>query len=237
MHEELLAKRSHQIRGMFGRIAHRYDLLNRTLSLGQDVLWRRRLARRLRQASAQKVVDVCTGTGDVALGLPGGTEALASDFCLPMLVRARNKGRALGRTLQVFAADALRLPLPDGCADAVTVAFGIRNFEDLQAGLRELVRILRPGGLLLVLEFSQPQGPLAPLLRWWVRIVPPLVGRLISGDREAYSYLPQSVATFPGQAELCAMLRSMGLDRVRAENLTGGVATLYEGTRPGGTNR
>ncbi len=215
---------------MFGRIAHRYDLLNRLLSLGRDRAWRQRVARRLGEARAGLVLDVCTGTGDVALALGDGV--VGSDFCLPMLSLARRKAASARRPLPLFAADALRLPLPDRVADAVTVAFGVRNFERLEDGIGELYRVLRPGGLLLVLEFSRPSGPLGPLLGWWAGAVPPRVGRLISGDREAYSYLPASVGEFPDTAAFCGTLSAAGLEAVYARRLTGGVATLYEGTRP-----
>ncbi len=217
---------------MFGRIAHRYDLLNRVLSLGRDVAWRRRLARAVEEAGAGRVLDVCTGTGDVALSLPQDLGVFGTDFCLPMLARARAKARERGRGIPLFAADALALPLREASVDAVTVAFGVRNFEDLGAGLRELVRVLRPGGHLLVLEFSRPRGPLAPVLGWWSRNVPPRVGRWLSGDPEAYSYLPASVSTFPALGEMVELLESAGLVEVRGEPLTGGVAALYGGRRP-----
>lgn len=216
---------------MFGRIAHRYDLLNRLLSVGRDRAWRRRLARRLAESSPGLVVDVCTGTGDVALALGG--PVIGSDFCLPMLALARRKASAGRRRLPLFAADALRLPLADRTVDAVTVAFGVRNFESLRDGLGELLRVLRPGGLLLVLEFSRPGGPLGPLVGWWSARVPPRFGRLLSGDSEAYSYLPASVGAFPDSEEFCTILGEVGLERVRATRLTAGVVTMYEGVRPG----
>ncbi len=216
---------------MFGRIAHRYDLLNRVLSLGQDVSWRRRLADRLAAARPARVLDVCTGTGDVALALDAGPSLLGVDFSVPMLSRARSKAAGAESALRLAAADALQLPLGDAAVDAVTVAFGVRNFENLERGLSELVRVLRPGGLLLVLEFSHPGGVLAPLLGWWVRTVPPRVGRWISGDPEAYSYLPTSVGAFVDADELCAILGRLGLDHVSAVAMTGGVCTLYEATR------
>ena len=230
MRRELLAKQSIEIRGMFGRIAHRYDLLNRTLSLGRDIGWRRAVAERLAALDPSLVLDICTGTGDLALEI--GDRAVGGDFCLPMLELARAKADRLGRRLPLFAADALRLPFADGAADAVTVAFGVRNFADLETGLHELVRVLRPGGVLLVLEFSRPRGALAPLLAWWVRQVPPRVGRLRSGDTEAYSYLPASVSTFPEGRAMQGMLEAAGLVDVATRTLTGGVASLYEGVRP-----
>lgn len=232
MREELLSKRAGEIRGMFGRIAHRYDLLNRVLSLGQDVLWRRALSRAVAASGARRVLDVCTGTADVALALPEGVEVLGTDFCLPMLARGQVKGRERGRRLPLFAGDALALPVAGASFDAVTVAFGVRNFEDLAAGLAELIRVLRPGGVLFILEFSQPRGPLAPLLGWWARNVPPRVGRWLSGDPEAYSYLPASVSTFPSLERMTGVLRELGLEEVRGLPLTGGVAALYGGRRP-----
>ena len=214
---------------MFGRIAHRYDLLNRTLSLGRDVGWRRVVARRVAAIDPSLVLDVCTGTGDLALAVGG--QVVGADFCLPMLVRARRKAGRMQRSLPLCAADALRLPVRDGVVDVVTVAFGIRNFADLEVGLRELVRVLKPGGTLLVLEFSRPRGPLAPVLGWWVRTVPPRVGRWLSGDPEAYDYLPASVSTFPEGATMCRGLEDVGLMDVTVRPLMGGVASLYEGVR------
>jgi demethylmenaquinone methyltransferase/2-methoxy-6-polyprenyl-1,4-benzoquinol methylase len=215
---------------MFGRIAGRYDLLNRVLSLGLDRRWRHRLAIRLEELGATTVLDVCTGTGDVALSFDPSLETVGSDFCLPMLACAKRKARERGRRLPLLAADALQLPVRADSMDAVTVAFGVRNFERLEQGLAEMVRVLRPRGRLIILEFSRPRGMFGPVTRWWVRNVPPRVGRWISGDPEAYSYLPDSVEAFPEGAALCAVLENVGLEEVVARPLTGGVATLYEGT-------
>jgi demethylmenaquinone methyltransferase/2-methoxy-6-polyprenyl-1,4-benzoquinol methylase len=217
---------------MFGRIAHRYDLLNRVLSLGQDVRWRRLLARRVAERGPDTVLDVCSGTGDVALGLVAGPTIIGADFSLPMLTHARRKAVHRRRRLALTAADALNLPLADGAVDVVTVAFGVRNFENLEDGLRELTRVLRPGGALFVLEFSHPRGVLGPLLGWWVRTVPPRVGRVISGDVEAYAYLPASVSAFADRDTMCGLLGELGLEEVEAHPLTGGVCTLYRGVRP-----
>lgn len=235
MREKLQAKESREIQGMFGRIAHRYDLLNRLLSLGRDQAWRRLLAKRVAKVGPELVIDVCTGTADVALSFADGkqkpTSVLGTDFCLPMLARARRKIAAQGRNLPIFAADALQLPMPTGLADVVSVAFGVRNFEDLDRGLGELVRILRPGGILFILEFSRPTGPLAPLMRWWEATVPPRLGKWISGDPEAYAYLPDSVARFPSGEKMLARLEAAGLSRTQFRRLTGGVASLYEGVK------
>jgi len=231
MREQLLARRADDIRGMFARIAHRYDLLNRLLSLGADVRWRRLLARRVAASRPERLLDVCTGTADVALACAGRAGAVGCDFCLPMLARARPKIARSGSDVTLAAADALALPFADGVFGAVTVAFGVRNFERLDRGLAELVRVTAPGGVVLVLEFSRPSGPLGPVLRAWTRLVPPVVGRLVSGDRSAYAYLPASVERFPSGEAMCARLEAAGLGRVRATRLTGGVATLYEGVR------
>jgi demethylmenaquinone methyltransferase/2-methoxy-6-polyprenyl-1,4-benzoquinol methylase len=148
-----------------------------------------------------------------------------------MLVQARAKTVLRGRKLSFCVGDALRLPIPDASVDAVTVAFGVRNFADLDLGLAGLARVLRPGGALLVLEFSRPRGPLAPVLSWWVRSVPPRIGRWLSGDSEAYSYLPASVSSFPEGDEMCRALENAGFENIEVLRLTAGVASLYEGKR------
>lgn len=231
MREELRSKRAGEIRRMFGRIAHRYDLLNRLLSLGQDLRWRRLVAERVAAVEPRLVVDVCTGTGDLALGYRPAECIVGCDFSLPMLARAWAKTAGSAAAPRWFAADALRLPLSDASADVVSVAFGIRNFEDLTAGLGELARVLRPGGRALVLEFATPRGAFGPLLRWWVRWVPPLVGRAVSGDDEAYRYLTMSVQSFPDPARICALMRDVGFVEIDVTPLTGGVSVLYDARR------
>jgi demethylmenaquinone methyltransferase/2-methoxy-6-polyprenyl-1,4-benzoquinol methylase len=222
---------------MFDRISPRYDLLNRILSLGLDRRWRRCLAARVERAAPGRVLDLCAGTGDVALGLPVEPQLTACDFSLAMLALASQKARAAGRALGLVAGDALAQPLRSESVDLVTIAFGVRNFESLDRGLAEITRVLRPAGRLLILEFSRPRGPLAPFLGWWMGVVPPIVGRLVSGDSEAYSYLPASMAGFPQGRELCAVLAAHGLSSVSAQPLSGGVVTLYEGIKgDGGTN-
>jgi len=183
------------------------------------------------------VLDVCTGTGDLALEFSAVPTTYGSDFCLPMLLRARSKAETRRRHLPLFAADALQLPLPDDCVDVATVAFGIRNFEELGTGLQELARVLRPGGTLLVLEFSHPRGPFASVLRWWMRHIPPRVGGIVSRDREAYGYLSASAASFPDGAELSDRLCEAGVSPRRMRRLTGGVATLYESVKQGPANQ
>lgn len=232
MRRELLEKRSSEIQRMFGRIAHRYDLLNRVLSLGQDVRWRRLVALRVAAVEPERVLDVCSGTGDIALGLEPGPIIIGADFSLPMLSLARAKASERNRALQLSVADALALPMADASVDVVTVAFGVRNFEDLEHGLGELIRVLRPGGTLLVLEFSHPRGLFGPFLGWWVRTIPPRIGRVVSGDPEAYRYLPASVGAFADADTMCRILGDLSLEDVTAKPLTGGVCTLYQGVRP-----
>ena len=230
MRQELLSKQSSEIRGMFGRIAHRYDLLNRVLSLGRDVSWRKTVAQRVAAAHPERVLDVCTGTGDLALAIHG-TIVFGADFCLPMLREAQAKGSSVERPVPLCAADALCLPIADASIDVLTVAFGVRNFADLDVGLAELARVIRPGGELMILEFSRPRGPMAPVLGWWMRNVPPRVGRFVSGDPEAYTYLPASVSSFPDGGEMCRVMEGAGLSDVEVLRLTGGVASLYQGRR------
>ena len=148
-----------------------------------------------------------------------------------MLREAQTKGSSSQRSFPLCAADALCLPIADASVDVVTVAFGVRNFADLDVGLSELVRVIRPGGELLILEFSRPRGPLAPVLGWWMRNVPPRVGRFVSGDPEAYTYLPASVSNFAEGREMCRAMEAAGLSDVEALRLTCGVASLYQGRR------
>lgn len=232
MPEGLLAKRAGAIRGMFERIAPRYDLLNHLLSLGQDVRWRRRAASRVVAASPDRVLDACTGTGDLALACADAGAVYGCDFALPMLARARLKARRRGRRLPLFAADVLRLPLADGCVGVATVSFGVRNLASLERGLEELARVLEGGGKLVVLEFSEPRGRLAPLFRWWVHRVLPAAGGLMSGDRAAYRYLPRSVAEFPVPAEVVAALARVGVQPLAPRRLSAGLVTLYEAVKP-----
>jgi demethylmenaquinone methyltransferase/2-methoxy-6-polyprenyl-1,4-benzoquinol methylase len=221
------------VRGMFARVARRYDLANHLLSFNIDRLWRARTVRRVRpilERSGARVLDICCGTGDLTLALARECRApvFGSDFCHPMLVAARGKGAA-----GLFEADALRLPLRDASLDLVTVAFGFRNLANYGAGLAEMRRVLRPNGMAAILEFSEPPNPVfAALYHFYSRRILPLIGGALSGSRDAYTYLPESVRKFPSPEELADQMRRGGFEEVRYERFTGGIATLHLGVTP-----
>lgn len=245
------AAHANAVRAMFARIAGAYDFMNHLLSLNLDRRWRRRLAARL-DADAWEVLDACAGTGDLALAClraGKGRLLLVSDFCPEMLARGRGKalggpfreaGSGIERASALLAADAQRLPLPDASVDAVVVAFGVRNLADVRAGVGEMVRVLRPGGQLLVLEFFRAapgatgpaRGPAAPV-RAWLRATLPLLGRLLARDGAAYGYLPASMGRFLSVPEFCGVLAEAGLTDVVVERQTLGIAHLVAARRAG----
>lgn len=222
---------------MFDAIAPRYDLLNHLLSAGIDRRWRERAITSLSLADAERLLDVCTGTADVALEARRQhprTRIVGVDFAGAMLEIGVRKVRAAGHRegIALVRGDAMRLPVADGSVDAVTMAFGIRNVQHAETACGELVRVLRPRGRIAILEFSVPRVPgLASLYLWYFRRVLPFLGRAISGHGAAYSYLPASVATFPPPAELAAMLVRAGFADVRAVPLTLGIVYLYLGRK------
>lgn len=240
-HTELLsdpADKARSVRRMFGEIAGRYDFLNHLLTLNIDRGWRRRAVDRLLEdrPSDGRYLDACAGTMDLAVEVAGrdgfGGLVVASDFARPMLEAGRAK--VAGLPVVEACGDALRLPHPDAAFDGAIVGFGVRNFADLDGGLRELARVVRPGGRVVILELSVPAW--APL-RWlyflyFTRILP-RIGRLVSGHRTAYSYLPASVREFPPPEDLAERLRSAGLVRVTYRRLLGGVAAIHEGVVTG----
>ena len=223
---------SRWVRAMFGRVAHRYDAANHVLSMNIDKLWRARTVAAVREDIRDpqaRVLDLCCGTGDLMMALEKarGAAVMGSDFCHPMLLGAAKKS---SRT-PLFEADALQLPLSEGSLDVVTIAFGYRNFANYEAGLRELRRVTKPGGKLAILEFSQPPNrAFAQLYNWYSRRILPLVGGMLTGNRDAYSYLPESVRKFPGAEELAAMMRRAGFTDVRFERMTCGIVALHTGT-------
>ncbi|HWR49517.1 MAG TPA: bifunctional demethylmenaquinone methyltransferase/2-methoxy-6-polyprenyl-1,4-benzoquinol methylase UbiE [Bryobacteraceae bacterium] len=223
------------VRGMFGSVAHRYDLLNHLLSLNIDRHWRRRTVKLVRPVLLQpgaRVLDLCCGTGDllIALERAAGRPLLGGDFCHPMLVEAGRKLTAGSLRSSLIEADALTLPFPDASLDLITAAFGFRNLANYRKGLAELRRVLRPGGVAAILEFSQPRIPgFAAMYRLYSGRVLPFIGGLISGDRSAYTYLPESVRKFPGPEELARQMTEAGFSSVQFERMTGGVVALHIG--------
>jgi demethylmenaquinone methyltransferase/2-methoxy-6-polyprenyl-1,4-benzoquinol methylase len=226
-------KRSY-VRAMFTAIAPRYDLLNHLLSLNIDRRWRRQAVARLgwERMPDGRYLDLCAGTLDLAATLAGQPgfrgQVLGADFVLPMLVLGRNKAERV----RPVNADALELPFPDRSFDGATVGFGVRNLMDLDAGLREAARVLRPGGRFVILEFTTPKHqPLRGLYFFYFRKLLPLIGRLVSKHRDAYDYLPASVLAFPEPDALAAKLRAAGFDEVQYERLLGGICAIHVGTR------
>ena len=224
--DERLARDPAAIRAMFSEVAPRYDLLNRVLSLRQDVRWRRRLVGALTGAPAGPVLDLAAGTGDVALSVTD-RRVVGGDFSLGMLELAGRKARRLGRRVAWVAADALELPFRAASFGGVTIAFGVRNFADLPAGFREIGRVLMPGGLLAILELQRPRRRSVAGVMWlWNRLVVTPVGRMISHDGDAYHYLPASVDTFPDRLGVAEVLAGQGYTVLESRDLSGGIAAL-----------
>jgi demethylmenaquinone methyltransferase/2-methoxy-6-polyprenyl-1,4-benzoquinol methylase len=236
----LLDKRETRIRSMFNQIAPSYDLLNHLLSLNVDRYWRWRTTRLVPPRGTAPILDLCTGTGDLALAYDRAAEGrvpiIGADFCHEMLRRAEGKAsrrKALGH-IRFLEADAQQLPLPDDHFQISTVAFGLRNVTDTDKGISEMVRVTKAGGKVAILEFSTPRGWLfSRLYRFYFRQVLPIVGQTISRSKDnAYRYLPASVTEFPDGEELARRLRHHGLVDVMWHALTFGIATLYVGTKP-----
>jgi demethylmenaquinone methyltransferase/2-methoxy-6-polyprenyl-1,4-benzoquinol methylase len=228
-----------RVRRMFGEIAGRYDFLNHLLSLNVDRYWRWRTVRRVRPQGNAPILDLCTGTGDLALAYfragRGEQAILGADFCHEMLAIARKKAARAGAGDRVtfLEADAQKLPLPDEVFQIVCVAFGLRNVTDTDRGLKEMVRVCRPGGQVAVLEFSRPRWqPFRGIYGWYFRRVLPRIGQWLARNKhEAYRYLPASVAEFPDGEALAERMRAAGLREVTYQPLTLGIATLYVGRK------
>ncbi len=224
------------VRQMFGEIAHRYDFLNHFLSVSIDRRWRRlaagKVAEYLPEGNPGVCLDLCSGTGDLAIELHQRLHmpVVASDFCHPMLVRSVQKTRAL--PIRTVEADSMAVPFVDDSFTAVTVAFGLRNLEDPKRGLAEMRRVLKPGGVLVVLEFSRPVIPvMRQLFQFYFHRILPRIGAWISGQGSAYQYLPDSVSRFPAQKELAALMAQVGFRNVGYRNLSGGIAALHWGLK------
>lgn len=227
-HDEAERKRGRRVSRMFDRIAPTYDLLNHLLSANIDARWRRQAVAALRLTGQERVLDACTGTGDLAKALlDGGAGAVtASDFAPEMLKRAEAK---TGGRAALLVADTTQLPFASGSFDVATVGFGVRNLERLDQGLAELCRVLKPGGRLCVLEFSRPRNPLfRGAFNIYFMLILPLIGNLVSGGADnAYAYLPRSVLAFPGPEAFAERLRRAGFAQVQVQPLTLGIACIH----------
>jgi demethylmenaquinone methyltransferase/2-methoxy-6-polyprenyl-1,4-benzoquinol methylase len=244
------AAASEHIREMFGKVAPRYDLLNRLLSGRVDVYWRHVLVGSVREYLDKpdaQVLDLCCGTGDVIVALEKerdrriGSErsaTIGSDFSRPMLKAAHEKLERRGRAIRLIEADGLRFPAGDNSYDVITIAFGFRNFTNYRGGLDELLRLLKPGGCLAILECSQPPNRLwGPIFDWYFRNVLPKIGNAVSGAGEAYSYLQRSVERFFSPDELADEMKQAGFTTVRYQRLTGGISCLHLGYKRGESSR
>lgn len=234
-----LDKAPSRIAGMFDAIAARYDLLNMVLSLGLDRRWRRRAIASLHLTGTERVLDVCAGTADVAIGTalaqPGSHRVVGVDFAGAMLAKGREKIQAAGLSsrVQLVRGDAMHLPVADASVDALTIAFGIRNVQVTDAACREMLRVLKPGGRLAILEFGLPQAPgLRQLYAWYFLRVLPRIGSLVSRHGGAYSYLPASVGAFPWGQDFADLLTRAGFSSAASRPLTLGVVYLYTASRP-----
>ena len=230
--------KKNQVARMFDGIAHRYDFLNHFFSLGIDVLWRKSCIRILRNEQPEKLLDVATGTADFAIeavrmGLD--VHVTGVDISAGMLDVGREKIAARGWNdrIELIQGDSVALPFDDGSFDAFTVAFGVRNFEDLQGGLQDMLRVLKPGAMGLVLEFSKPKHfPIKQVFGLYFKHIMPTVGKWVSKDPAAYTYLPESVQAFPEGESFLDEMRKAGYVDVKAKSLTGGIATIYTGRKP-----
>jgi demethylmenaquinone methyltransferase/2-methoxy-6-polyprenyl-1,4-benzoquinol methylase len=230
------AGKAARVRAMFAEIAPRYDLLNHALSLNIDKRWRRfvvsKVADRLQHPQAL-ALDLCCGTGDLALELGRLVETCALDFCHPMLKIGLRKAGASAKAISILEGDALSAPFAGASFDVVTMAFGLRNLESVEGGLKEVLRLLKPRGRGAILEFSRPVLPVfRQLFQFYFMNILPRIGNAVSGSSFAYQYLPESVRQFPDQQRLAAMMRTVGFSCVTYYNLFGGVAALHLGDKP-----
>jgi demethylmenaquinone methyltransferase/2-methoxy-6-polyprenyl-1,4-benzoquinol methylase len=229
------AAKKPMVRAVFDSVARRYDVMNDLMSLGVHRAWKRIFVTALRPSPSRSLLDLAGGTGDISFGWlrGGGGPAICADINAAMLGVGRDRAAARGHLdLGFLVADAEALPLPNGCVDTVSMAFGLRNCTDKDAVLREAYRVLRPGGRFLCLEFSRLNiGVLQPAYDAWSFRVLPRVGRMVAGDADSYRYLAESIRVFPDQDRLVEMLRGAGFARVSVRNLSGGIAAIHAGWR------
>lgn len=225
-----------QVANMFNNIAHKYDFLNRSLSMGIDIIWRKKAIAQLKEIQPKIILDVATGTGDVALEAMSlnPDRIIGLDISTGMLELGREKiaKRNLSAKIDMVEGDSENLPFEDNKFDAVTVAFGVRNFENLLKGLKEINRVLRPGGKLVVLEFSQPKNfPIKQLYWFYFNNILPLFGKMLSKDDSAYTYLPESVKAFPDGQNFLDVMNQAGFKDSKAKTLTFGISSIYTGLK------
>ncbi|HEY8403629.1 MAG TPA: bifunctional demethylmenaquinone methyltransferase/2-methoxy-6-polyprenyl-1,4-benzoquinol methylase UbiE [Flavobacteriales bacterium] len=231
-------EKKEQVAEMFNNISHSYDFLNHFFSLGIDVLWRKKAMRILKKENPKRLLDVATGTGDFALEAVrmkvGAEKIIGVDISEGMLEVGRKKVAAknLSDIIELRIGDSENLPFEDNSFDAYTVAFGVRNFQNLEKGLTEMKRVLKPGSLGIVLEFSKPKAfPFKQLYFFYFRYIMPLIGRIVSKDQRAYTYLPESVKAFPSGDDFLAIMNKIGYKDTKRIPLTGGIATIYLGRK------
>lgn len=233
--EENLSKKD-QVAKMFNSISHRYDFLNHFLSLGIDKLWRKKSIKMLKGSNPKVILDVATGTGDFALEALSlnPDSVIGIDISEGMLNVGRKKIEKLKLThkVELQLADSENIPFEENKFDAITVGFGVRNFENLEKGIREIFRVLKPGGTLVVLEFSKPSRfPVKQLYNFYFKFVLPKIGNTVSSDKAAYTYLPESVAAFPDGRDFEAILRTIGFKKTTCKQLTFGISSIYTGQK------
>ena len=231
-YQDAEASKKAQVTEMFDNIAPKYDLLNHSLSMGIDILWRRKAVKMLGEYNPKTIVDIATGTGDFAVEASklNPNKIIGIDISPKMLEvgRAKMKKKGLDELIEMRVGDSEALDIDTGCIDAVTVGFGVRNFENLRKGLGEILRILRPGGAVAILEPSYPtRFPLKQLFHIHFRYITPFIGKLISGDNSAYTYLPESVKAFPNGKDFTDICREVGFKKVLYKPLTFGICSLY----------
>jgi len=218
------------VRDAFARIADRYVMTNHVLSCGMDIWWRKVVTARIRRWKPGKLLDVASGTGDLALEIQDhcpNCDVIASDFCAEMLAHASSRG-----VHKTIVADALKLPFDDQTFDVITVAFGLRNMADYSAALKEMNRALKPGGRLVILDFSLPKGILRAPYRFYLHNILPRLAGMLTAQKDAYEYLGGSIEQFPSGKNMLSLLESSGFTETNATPITGGVVSIYEGTRP-----
>lgn len=221
-----------EVRAMFDRITPAYDRMNRVMSLGMDGRWRARAVHASAVAPGGRALDVCCGTGDLAVALLDAVSTKGRVVGLDFSERMLEAARAKSSQVEWLQGDALDLPFPDDAFDAATIGFGMRNLADHERGFAEMRRVVRAGGRVVCLELTDPPAAVAPVARLWTDRAVPALGRLLTGERDAYRYLPASVHRFPSAAELAAIMRSVGLERVQFRRLSGGAVALHVATVP-----